>query len=49
MGEWVCDEGFFEFFNVLENFFEIEIVLLEEVEGIVCCGFNDMMVDFEVN
>lgn len=49
MGEWARDEGFFEPLNVLENPLEIEIVPLEEAEGIVCCGPNDTMADPEVN
>lgn len=49
MGEWQRDEGFFEPLNVLDDPLDIEIVPLEEAEGIVCCGPNDTMADPDVN
>ena len=49
MGEWQRDEGFFEPLKLLDDPINIEIVPLEEAEGIVCCGPNDTMADPEVN
>lgn len=49
MGEWQRDEEFFQPINVIENPVDIEIVPLEDAEGIVCCGPNDPMADPDVN
>jgi len=49
MGEWQRDEEFFQPINVIENPVDIEIVPLEEAEGIVCCGPDDPMADPDVN
>lgn len=49
MGEWERDEGFFEPIHVVENPVPIELVPLEEAEGIVCCGPFDPYADPEVN
>ncbi|MFC6686982.1 TIGR01459 family HAD-type hydrolase [Jhaorihella thermophila] len=49
MGEWERDEGFFEPIHVVENPVSIELVPLEEAEGIVCCGPFDPYADPEVN
>ncbi len=49
MGEWERDAGFFEPINVVENPVPIELVPLEEAEGIVCCGPFDPFADPEVN
>ncbi len=49
MGEWERDEEFFQPIEVIENPVDIEIVPLEEAEGIVCCGPNDPMADPDVN
>ncbi len=49
MGEWQRDEEFFQPINVIENPVDIEIVPLEDAEGIVCCGPNDPMADPNVN
>ncbi|WP_204113319.1 TIGR01459 family HAD-type hydrolase [Shimia biformata] len=49
MGDWDRDAGFFEPLNVIENPVEIEIVKLDEAEGIVCCGPDDPFADPEVN
>lgn len=49
MGEWERDAGFFEPIHVVENPVPIELVPLEEAEGIVCCGPFDPFADPEVN
>ncbi len=49
MGEWERDEGFFEPIHVVENPVSIEIVPLDQAEGIVCCGPDDPQADPEVN
>ncbi len=49
MGEWQRDEEFFQPINVIENPVDIEIVPLEDAEGIVCCGPDDPMADPDVN
>ncbi|UYV37996.1 TIGR01459 family HAD-type hydrolase [Rhodobacteraceae bacterium D3-12] len=49
MGEWERDEGFFEPIHVVENPVNIEIVPLDQAEGIVCCGPDDPMADPDVN
>ncbi|WP_319824718.1 TIGR01459 family HAD-type hydrolase [Thalassovita sp.] len=45
MGEWARDEEFFHPLKLLENPLEIELVKLEEAEGIVCCGPFDPHAD----
>ncbi len=49
MGEWERDAGFFEPINVVENPVPIELVPLDQAEGIVCCGPFDPHADPEVN
>lgn len=49
MGEWERDAGFFEPLAVIDNGLTIDIVSLEEAEGIVCCGPDDPFADPEVN
>lgn len=49
MGEWARDAGFFEPLSLLENPVDIEIVPLEDAEGIVCCGPDDPMAAPDVN
>lgn len=49
MGEWGRDEEFFHPLAVLDNPIDIQLVDLEEAEGIVCCGPFDPMADPEVN
>ncbi len=49
MGEWERDEGFFEPMQLIENPVEIQLVDLEEAEGIVCCGPFDPMADPDEN
>lgn len=49
MGEWERDEGFFEPMHVIENPVDIQMVELEEAEGIVCCGPFDPLADPDVN
>lgn len=49
MGEWDRDSGFFEPMQVIENPVDIELVPLQEADGIVCCGPDDPLADPEVN
>ena len=49
MGDWDRDEGFFEPLKMLENPTDIQIVPLDQAEGIVCCGPMDPMADPSVN
>lgn len=49
MGEWQRDAGFFEPLKVIEDPVEIELVDLEDAEGIVCCGPFDPMAAPEDN
>lgn len=49
MGDWQRDAGFFEPLRLLDAPVEIEIVPLNEAEGLVCCGPNDPMADPDVN
>jgi len=49
MGEWQRDEGFFEPIHVVENPVNIEIVPLDQAEGIVCCGPEYPLADPDVN
>ncbi|MDQ2095062.1 TIGR01459 family HAD-type hydrolase [Rhodalgimonas zhirmunskyi] len=49
MGEWERDEEFFEPIQVIDNPVKIELVELEDAEGIVCCGPFDPMADPAVN
>lgn len=49
MGEWERDEGFFEPLALIDSPRPIEIVDLDQAEGIVCCGPNDPFADPEVN
>ena len=49
MGEWQRDEGLFEPIHVVENPVNIEIVPLDQAEGIVCCGPDDPLADPDVN
>ncbi|WP_146344223.1 TIGR01459 family HAD-type hydrolase [Falsiphaeobacter marinintestinus] len=45
MGEWGRDEEFFHPLTVVEDPVDIELVKLEDAEGIVCCGPFDPMAD----
>lgn len=49
MGEWERDAGFFEPMQVIDDPVEIEIVPLDQAEGIVCCGPDDPLADPAVN
>ena len=49
MGEWHRDAEFFEPIHVVENPVKIEIVPLDQAEGIVCCGPDDPLADPDVN
>ncbi len=49
MGEWKRDEGFFEPLHLIENPTNIQMVPLQEANGIVCCGPFDPMADPDVN
>jgi len=49
MGEWARDAGFFEPMAVIDDPVEIELVELEQAEGIVCCGPFDPLADPAVN
>ncbi|WP_372609429.1 TIGR01459 family HAD-type hydrolase [Aquicoccus sp.] len=49
MGEWDRDEDFFEPMQVIENPVDIQLVPLQEAEGIVCCGPDDPLADPDVN
>lgn len=48
-GEWGRDEEFFEPLKLLDDPVDIQIVPLQEAEGLVCCGPNDPMADPSVN
>ncbi|WP_420568476.1 TIGR01459 family HAD-type hydrolase [Thalassovita sp.] len=45
MGEWERDEEFFTPLKLLEDPLNIELVDLDQAEGIVCCGPFDPMAD----
>lgn len=45
MGEWARDEEFFSPLKLLEDPLDIQLVDLQEAEGIVCCGPFDPMAD----
>lgn len=45
MGEWHRDEEFFTPLKLLDDPVDIELVELEQAEGIVCCGPFDPMAD----
>ncbi|THD72114.1 TIGR01459 family HAD-type hydrolase [Thalassobius vesicularis] len=45
MGEWERDEEFFQPLKLIEDPLDIQLVALEEAEGIVCCGPFDPMAD----
>lgn len=45
MGEWHRDEEFFTPLSLLDDPLEIELVKLDQAEGIVCCGPFDPMAD----
>ncbi|SDI91876.1 TIGR01459 family HAD-type hydrolase [Lutimaribacter saemankumensis] len=49
MGEWERDAEFFEPLSIIENPVDVQLVDLEEAEGIVCCGPFDPMADPDVN
>ncbi|MCA0871579.1 TIGR01459 family HAD-type hydrolase [Seohaeicola saemankumensis] len=49
MGEWGRDEGFFEPLKMLDAPADIQIVPLEQAEGIVCCGPDDPQADPDTN
>ena len=49
MGEWARDEEFFEPLQVINAPVAVELVPLNEAEGIVCCGPFDPFADPEVN
>jgi len=49
MGEWERDEGFFDPMHLIENPVDIQMVELEDAEGIVCCGPFDPLADPDVN
>ncbi len=49
MGEWSRDEGFFEPLKMLDAPSDIQIVPLDEAEGIVCCGPDDPQADPDTN
>ena len=45
MGEWARDEEFFSPLHLLDDPLDIQLVPLDEAEGIVCCGPFDPMAD----
>ncbi|MDQ2090195.1 TIGR01459 family HAD-type hydrolase [Marimonas arenosa] len=45
MGEWGRDEEFFEPIHVIHDPVDIELVPLDQAEGIVCCGPDDPFAD----
>ncbi|SDO13330.1 HAD-superfamily class IIA hydrolase, TIGR01459 [Lutimaribacter pacificus] len=49
MGEWERDEEFFEPMSIIDNPVDVQLVDLEDAEGIVCCGPFDPMADPAVN
>ena len=49
MGDWDRDAGFFEPIAIVDAPQAIEIVDLDQAEGIVCCGPNDPLADPSVN
>lgn len=49
MGEWGRDEEFFEPMSIIDNPVDVQLVDLEDAEGIVCCGPFDPMADPAVN
>ncbi len=45
MGEWARDEEFFTPLKLLDDPLNIELVKLDQAEGVVCCGPFDPMAD----
>jgi HAD superfamily hydrolase (TIGR01459 family) len=49
MGEWERDAGFFEPLALIHDPVDVQLVDLEDAEGIVCCGPFDPLADPDVN